>query len=78
MAMSGIWAICFDVFGTLVEPRLAVKKGDRLPGLCFSLRAPLMPLRRATGWAELDGSVEGERTPAALKRSRSVRRMVTR
>lgn len=38
-------------------PRLAVRKGDRLPGDCYSLQTPASPLRVPTNWAELDGSV---------------------
>ena len=38
-------------------PRSAVKFGDSLPSGCASLRAPAQPLRVATTWAEVDGSV---------------------
>ncbi|TWB21124.1 ImmA/IrrE family metallo-endopeptidase [Nitrospirillum bahiense] len=38
-------------------PRLAIKQGDPLPTLCTSRVAPAMPLRVATDWAEVDGSV---------------------
>jgi Zn-dependent peptidase ImmA (M78 family) len=55
-------------------PRLAVKKGDRLPGRCASLTAPAEPLRVATSWSELDGSVWietrwGTRPPTVLEQS---------
>jgi Zn-dependent peptidase ImmA (M78 family) len=55
-------------------PRLIVRKGDQLPTGCASLRAPLQPLRTATSWTELDGSVWlqsewGKRSPAILEQS---------
>jgi Zn-dependent peptidase ImmA (M78 family) len=55
-------------------PRLAVTAGDRLPDGCASLRAPALPLRVATSWAELDGSIWlqtewGRKSPALLEQS---------
>lgn len=55
-------------------PPLAVKRGERLPTGCASLRAPALPLRVATPWSELDGSVWlhtrwGERAPKILEQS---------
>jgi Zn-dependent peptidase ImmA (M78 family) len=55
-------------------PRLIVKKGDQFPAGCASLRAPLQPLRTATTWTELDGSVWlqnewGKKSPAILEQS---------
>ncbi len=38
-------------------PRLSVKKGDTLPEDCASLAAPAEPLRLASSWTEVDGSV---------------------
>ena len=55
-------------------PRLAVTAGDRLPDGCASLRAPAFPLRVATPWAELDGSIWlqtewGRKSPALLEQT---------
>ena len=55
-------------------PPLSVAKGDRLPGRCASLKAPLMPLRVATTWTEVDSSVWlgttwGVRPPSILEQS---------
>ena len=55
-------------------PTLAVKRGERLPMGCSSLRAPALPLRVATSWSEIDGAVWlqtkwGERTPKVLEQS---------
>lgn len=55
-------------------PRLAVKRSDGLPHGCATLRAPATPLRVATSWTELDGSVwlempRGQRAPAVLEQS---------
>lgn len=55
-------------------PRLAVRKGDRLPDCSTSLQAPPMPLRKPTSWAELDGSVWletefGTRPPIIVEQS---------
>jgi Zn-dependent peptidase ImmA (M78 family) len=59
---------------TKTFPRLAVKAGKPLPADCSSLRAPAQPLRVATPWAELDGSVWlqkewGEKTPVVLEQT---------
>jgi Zn-dependent peptidase ImmA (M78 family) len=55
-------------------PRMAVAAGDHLPEGCASLRAPAFPLRVATPWAELDGSVwlqteRGRRSPTVLEQT---------
>jgi hypothetical protein len=55
-------------------PRLMVKTGDQLPQGCASLRAAVQPLRIATPWADLDGSVWlesewGRRSPVILEQS---------
>jgi Zn-dependent peptidase ImmA (M78 family) len=55
-------------------PRLAVKSGDELPRQCASLAAPSEPLRVASSWSELDGSVWlettwGTRLPTVLEQS---------
>lgn len=55
-------------------PRLAVRHGERLPPRCCSLRAPTQPLRVATPWEEIDGSVWlqtdwGQRVPKVLEQS---------
>jgi IrrE N-terminal-like domain len=55
-------------------PRLVAKSGDQLPAGCASLRATAQPLRTATSWTELDGSVWmqsewGKRPPAVLEQS---------
>lgn len=55
-------------------PTFAVKRGERLPSGCASLRAPALPLRVATSWSEIDGSVWlrtkwGERTPKVFEQS---------
>jgi Zn-dependent peptidase ImmA (M78 family) len=55
-------------------PRLSVKKGDHLPEDCASLLAPAQPLRVATPWTELDGSVwlqteRGRKAPKILEQT---------
>jgi len=55
-------------------PRLSVRTGDPLPPDCASLRAPAAPLRVATEWSELDGSVwlqteRGVRPPKVLEQT---------
>jgi len=59
---------------TKTFPRLAVKTGNPLPAECSSLKAPAQPLRVATPWADLDGSVWlqtewGQRTPPVLEQT---------
>jgi Zn-dependent peptidase ImmA (M78 family) len=59
---------------TKTFPRLAVRKGNPLPAGCSSLKAPAEPLRVATSWAEIDGSVwlqtdRGQRTPPVLEQT---------
>ena len=54
-------------------PRLAVGRGDRVPGNYASLKAP-SPLRVATAWTELDGQVwledgRGRRPPPVHEQS---------
>ena len=55
-------------------PRLAVRFGDSLPPGCASLRAPAQPLRVATAWTEVDGSVWlhaewGTKSPKVLEQT---------
>jgi Zn-dependent peptidase ImmA (M78 family) len=55
-------------------PRLAVKAGDLLPKECASLRAASEPLRVASPWEELDGSVWlqsewGQKSPSVLEQT---------
>ncbi len=55
-------------------PKLAVKKGDPLPGQCASVKMPTDKLRVASGWVELDGSVWletewGQRSPLVLEQA---------
>lgn len=55
-------------------PPLAISSGDRLPEGCASLRAPALPLRVASTWTELDGSVwlqteRGRKPPAILEQT---------
>lgn len=55
-------------------PALAVRKGDHLPNGCASLRAPAQPLRIATPWTEIGGSVWlrtewGARPPTVLEQT---------
>lgn len=55
-------------------PRLIVKTGDEFPKGCASLRAPAQPLRIATAWTEVDGSVWlqtewGQRSPKVLEQT---------
>jgi Zn-dependent peptidase ImmA (M78 family) len=59
---------------TKTFPQLVVKAGNPLPPDCSSRRAPEEPLRVATPWAEIDGSVWlktewGQRSPAVLEQS---------
>lgn len=55
-------------------PSLAVKRGDRLPVGCASLRAGSQPPRVASDWAEIDGSVWlraewGSKSPKVLEQT---------
>ncbi len=59
---------------TQAFPRLAVSSGDSLPEGCASLRATALPLRVASTWAELDGSVwlqteRGRKPPTVLEQT---------
>lgn len=55
-------------------PRLTVKPKDQLPKECASIAAPSEPLRVATPWRELDGSIWletiwGTKAPTLLEQS---------
>ena len=55
-------------------PRLSLRTGDRLPIGSSSLRASSLPLRVASAWSELDGSVwleteHGRRAPKILEQT---------